>query len=68
VELDAEVAVIERCVTSAVATVGQRDGDIVAQEIDRRDLPLVHFARDREQTFARRNEKRVSHHQPPDKA
>ena len=68
VELDAEVAVVERRVADAVAAVRQGEGDIVAQEIGRRDLPLLRFARDREQTFARRYEKRVTHHQPPDRA
>src|SRR5262249_50843428 len=68
VKLDAEVPVVERRITTAVAAVGQRDGDIVTQEIDRCDLPLPPSARDREQTFARRNEKRVTHHHPPDRA
>ena len=67
-QLDAEMAVIERRIAQPVATVLEREGDVIAQEIDPRDLPLSCLARDREQTFAGRNEKRVTHHQPPDRA
>ena len=34
------MAVIERRIAAPVAAVGQREGDVVAQEIDGRDLPL----------------------------
>src|SRR5712691_6490776 len=68
VELDAEMAVIERRIGPPVPTVGQREGDVVTQEIDGCDLPLPGPARHREQAFTRRNEKLVAHHQPPDSA
>ena len=63
------MAVIERGIAAPVARVGEREGDIVAEEIDARDLPLpCGLARDREQAFAGRNEQRVAHRQPPDSA
>src|SRR5215472_5176323 len=61
VKLDAEMTVVERRITPPVATVAEREGDVVAQKVDLRDLPLLRLARDREQTFAGRNEKRVAH-------
>src|ERR1700736_3508707 len=68
VELDAKMPVIESCIMTSVASVGQGDGDIVSQKICARDLPLPRLARHREQAFAGRNEKRVAHRQPPDRA
>src|SRR5439155_19484640 len=41
VKLDAEITVVERRITPSVATVAEREGDIVAQKLDRRDLPLL---------------------------
>ena len=68
VELDAEVAVVERRVPPPVAAVGKRNGDVVTQKFDLRDLPLLRLARGRKQAFAGRNDKRIAHHQPPDRA
>src|SRR5262249_41017839 len=47
-ELDAEMAVVECRITPPVTTVVQRQGDVVSQKLDRRDLPLPRLARDRE--------------------
>ena len=62
------MTVIESRIMPPVATVGQRDGDVVAQEIDAPDLPSPRLARYREQAFAGGYEKRVAHSQPPDRA
>src|SRR6516165_10389084 len=40
VKLDAEMTVVECRIAPPVATVAQREGDIVAEKLDRRDLPL----------------------------
>src|SRR5262245_47799993 len=61
VQLDTEMTVVECRITPPVATVAEREGDIVSQKLDPRDLPLLRLARDREQTFAGRNEKRIAH-------
>src|SRR5262249_5077285 len=49
VKLDAKMPVVECRIAPPVATIAQREGDIVSQNLDRRDLPLS-LARDREQT------------------
>src|SRR5262245_24053608 len=61
VKLDAEMTVVECRITPPVATVAEREGDIVSQKFDPRDLPLLRLARDRQQTFAGRNENRIAH-------
>src|SRR3984893_2749664 len=68
VELDAKMPVIESRIMTSVASVGQGDGDVVSQKISARDLPRPCLARHREQAFAGRNEKRVAHRQPPERA
>jgi hypothetical protein len=66
VKLDAEMAVIERRVMPAVALVAQRERDVVAEEIDARDLPsalrrAAPIAGELEQALAGRDEKGVAH-------
>jgi hypothetical protein len=49
---DSEMPVIERCIAAPVTRVGNRQRDIVAEEIDSNDLPLPRLTRYREQAFA----------------
>ena len=64
-ELDAEVAVVERGVNGPVARVGQRHRHVVPQERRAGDLPTRAVALDREQSFASSNEKSREHRRPP---
>src|SRR5262249_5600825 len=61
VQLDPEVAVIERRIVTSVARIGQRERDIVAKEVDAGDIPGRSLALDREQAFAGGDQKRVVH-------
>src|SRR5262249_37330068 len=60
-KLDAEMTLVERRGTPPVATVAEREGDVVPQKLDPPELPLLRLARDREQAFAGGNEKRAAH-------
>src|SRR4029453_18959015 len=56
------MSMVERGIGAPVARVGDREADIVAEEIDTLDLPLPHGPpRDREQAFAGGNEQLVAH-------
>src|SRR5580693_3090026 len=68
VKLDPEVTMVQRRILQPVASVGQRERDIVAEKIDFRDLPAAAVARYREQSLAGRNQKPVAHHYPPERA
>src|SRR5262249_14500369 len=68
VHLDAEMAVIERRKVTAAARIRQREGDVVAEEIRLVDVPASVAAHDPEQPLPCRNQYRVVHGQPPDKA
>src|SRR5919201_6534069 len=62
------MTVVERRITAPVAAIGQRDRNIVPEEIDRRDLPMWAVAADGEQPFSGRNKKFLAHPQPPESA
>jgi len=68
VDFDAEVTVIESRIMTPVTSVGQRDGDVISEKIDGRDLPISRVAANVEKSFAGRNEKLVAHLQAPDRA
>src|SRR5438105_4759081 len=65
VKFDAKMPVVESRITSSIARIGQRDGNVVSEEIHGRDLPIS-VATNREKPLAGRNEKLIAHHQPPD--
>src|SRR5215510_2170947 len=68
VQLDAEMAVVERRIALAVARVGEGQRYVVAQEVDAGNVPVSAVPHHREQTLARRNQKSVAHPRPPDRA
>src|SRR5450755_1850422 len=50
-QFDAKVAMIKRSIMTAVSGVGQREGDIVAKEVDTPNIPFAVLANDPEQSL-----------------
>jgi len=47
-QLDAKMTMVERRVMAPIARICERQGDVIAEEIDARDVPFARPARDRE--------------------
>jgi hypothetical protein len=67
-QLDSEMPMIERRIAPPVPSVNQREGNVVAEEIDPSDLPLTCSAHHRKQALTSGYEQCVAHRQPPDSA